>query len=139
MKIAIDSNVFIYYLEDDGALGQAAEELLNLVVANKDTGVASELVYLEMLSDTDITPSQLSKIEEFLSSSTVVFGVVNKSVLLYAAKLRRKHSTLKAPDAIHLATAINSKCDVFVTNDKKLASLKQSEIKVVLLTDFRNL
>ena len=47
--------------------------------------------------------------------------------------LRTKYG-VKTPDAIHLATAIEHKADVFVTNDRQLKKVK--EIVMLYLGDY---
>jgi predicted nucleic acid-binding protein len=47
-----------------------------------------------------------------------------------AAELRAKHN-LRTPDALHVASAITSRCDAFLTND---AGIKRvDDIKVLIL------
>lgn len=46
----------------------------------------------------------------------------------------RVNYNLKTPDAIHLATAIEHKADVFITNDKQLKKVK--EIAILYLGDY---
>lgn len=64
------------------------------------------------------------------------FGVnelipISRESLEKAADLRAKYSWLKTPDAIHLAAAIESGCDAFLTNDRRLE--RCTEIKVEVL------
>lgn len=40
---------------------------------------------------------------------------------------------VKLPDAVHIATAIRTRCTTFVTNDRQLR--KVSDIPIVLLSD----
>jgi predicted nucleic acid-binding protein len=46
-----------------------------------------------------------------------------------AAGLRARHG-LRTPDAIQIATALRHKAETFITNDERLASVK--EIKVTI-------
>ena len=48
---------------------------------------------------------------------------VSREVLCLAAKLRAGTPAQKTPDAIHVATAILAKADVFVTGDKDIKNL----------------
>jgi predicted nucleic acid-binding protein len=43
----------------------------------------------------------------------------------------RATTKFKLPDAIHLATAIRSKCDTFLTNDDVLRNLGPPQIKML--------
>ena len=44
---------------------------------------------------------------------------VTRNILIDAARLRA-HSRIKLPDAIHAATALQSECASFLTNDDRL-------------------
>jgi predicted nucleic acid-binding protein len=55
---------------------------------------------------------------------------VSKEILVKSAQLRAELNN-KLPDSIHLATAIEHDCDVFIGNDKSLKS--NSEIQPHLL------
>ena len=41
-----------------------------------------------------------------------------------AGKLRSQYPSIRTPDALIVATALESDCDVFVTNDKNLKKLE---------------
>ena len=51
-----------------------------------------------------------------------------------AAQLRADFSSLKTPDALHLATALHHNCDECWTNDNRLNSVAPSLVKNVLIT-----
>lgn len=48
------------------------------------------------------------------------------------AQFRADFSSLKTPDALHLATAINHKCDEFWTNDNRLDKVSPNLVKNIL-------
>ena len=56
---------------------------------------------------------------------------INRTILIESARLRST-TNLRLPDAIHVATAILSGCETFLTNDKRLEAL--SGIDVVVLS-----
>lgn len=64
------------------------------------------------------------------------FNLVTISVEIAekAGKLRAKYLALKAFDAIQIATALNVRARLFITNDKQLRSVK--EIHVLVLEDY---
>lgn len=62
---------------------------------------------------------------------TEVFSL-NKEIFHQAAKLRADFTSLKTPDALHLATAINHNCDEFWTNDNRLSKIKPNLVKNIL-------
>ena len=57
----------------------------------------------------------------------------DEAITKYAAQIRAKYSGIKAMDALQLASAIISGCDVFLTNDKQLRQV--AEIPVLLVED----
>jgi predicted nucleic acid-binding protein len=57
---------------------------------------------------------------------------VNEAIAELASDLRARHN-LKTPDAIHVASAIVSGCDTFITNDRMLSRV--TEIRVMVLED----
>jgi len=59
--------------------------------------------------------------------------MINAQISETAAELRAKYSFIRTPDAIQIATAINTEADFFITNDKKLKGL--SEIKSLVLDE----
>ncbi|NCO34173.1 MAG: hypothetical protein AUJ92_10065 [Armatimonadetes bacterium CG2_30_59_28] len=55
---------------------------------------------------------------------------LSRSVLERATKVRA-FFTIKTPDALHLAAALDAKCDVFYTNDHRLDRFTDIPIDVV--------
>ncbi|MDQ3440143.1 MAG: type II toxin-antitoxin system VapC family toxin, partial [Planctomycetota bacterium] len=85
--------------------------------------ITSELTIMECmvgpLSRAD--PGLIADFERFFASPFAALLPVDRSVLIRAAIARAGTKTLRAPDAIHLATALTANADCFVTNDQGLA------------------
>jgi len=111
----VDSNVFIYVVEDHPEFSAAAKQALIKTVRGGDSLCVSSLVITEILSGT----SNLSALKLLEASQTVVYDFT-KDIAVVAGNLRRQHPGLKTPDAIHVATAITAGASSFITNDKKL-------------------
>lgn len=134
-KIGIDANLFIYVLEKHPEFHHKALALFTAVESGLVSGQASELVYLEVLSKTNMTARHIATATSFMLDTRIEFAPISLRVLLEAAELRRSMG-LKTPDAIHAASAIG--CDCFVTNDAGL--IKKTKIKgvqIVSLKDFK--
>ena len=56
---------------------------------------------------------------------------LNAAIQERAAELRATIESLRLPDAIHLATAETERCDLFLTNDKRLRSVPRLPIVVL--------
>jgi predicted nucleic acid-binding protein len=72
-------------------------------------------------------------LQTFGSGPHFTVAPINRDTLIAAARLRAA-SSLKLPDAIHLATAGLARCDCFITNDARFGTATQSP-EVVLLSE----
>jgi predicted nucleic acid-binding protein len=115
----LDTNAFIYALEDFDDWGHVARELMQAIDVGECSGVTSELTLAECL----IKPLRLGRddiVREYIGTLQVrrFFSVVpiTRAILGEAARLRAT-TGLKLPDAIHAATAAAHACDHFLTND----------------------
>ena len=55
---------------------------------------------------------------------------LTREVIDRATELRARHG-VRTPDALHLAAAVASGCDVFLTNDLRLAHVPGIPVEVV--------
>lgn len=62
------------------------------------------------------------------------FIVENEQILTFAESLQLKG--VKAFDALHISVAVYSKCDYYITTDKKLLNTIIQEIKIINPVDF---
>lgn len=118
----LDTNVFIYALE---GYPQFVNELTSLFVAierGEAACVTSQLTLAELLvkpfRDGDRAKETACRqvIRDRPGLSVIPVGL---EILLEAARWRAAQN-IRLPDAIHMATAIASKCAVFLTNDERL-------------------
>jgi predicted nucleic acid-binding protein len=135
MRVALDSNIFIYALQRNEEFYRATLSLLKAIESGKMTGVASRLVYAEVLSDSALTSHDIRVIDAYLPATGVVFEPMDMAVLARAASLRRSHHRLKMPDAIHLATAHIGGAECFVTNDRELTGLHINGPEIISIAD----
>jgi predicted nucleic acid-binding protein len=80
--------------------------------------------------------TRLSEGYEKILTSSSEFSVlpVQRDILIDAARLRSGLSSLRLPDAIHVATARASRCSVFVSNDRRLRRI--GDVRMVALSPF---
>ncbi|MBI1800186.1 MAG: type II toxin-antitoxin system VapC family toxin [Chloroflexi bacterium] len=124
-RVYLDTNVFIYALEDYPEFTLALTELFEKIDQNALHAVTSELTLAEVLVKPlmDQSVERRRAYEQVLQSSGgLTVAPVNRAVLIEAAHLRASHG-LRLPDAIHLATAQLMLCETFVTNDRRLPTL----------------
>mgnify|MGYP001616021685 CR=1 FL=1 len=139
--VALDSMVFIYYLDaTDKKLNSAAEFLIEPLLQNKGQAITSIISVVETLS----TPRYLGDQERlesyslfFLSLPNLTVENVSWDIAQEAARLRRENKSLRTPDSIQLATALINKADVFITNDTRLTKLPHPPLKILSLSDIK--
>jgi predicted nucleic acid-binding protein len=135
-RIALDTVSFIYFLERHPTYYRPAKDLFERIEKGKIEAVASTLVLTELL-----VPAFR---EEDSSSAHEVFRLlahfphlklieVTANIAFEASRLRAE-SSLRTPDALHLATALMQKVDWFVTNDKAFTRLHNLPLKVGLFS-----
>lgn len=133
--VALDTSVWIYHFEGSPAYGRAADGLLEAITQGQIGAVASELVLLELLVAPLKKGAQdvADEIElVLLHFPHLQLAPVTRGVLVRAAEVRARYG-LRTPDAIMVATAVESGATLAVTNDD--AWRKVEEIKIVLLRD----
>ncbi|MGH9578893.1 MAG: type II toxin-antitoxin system VapC family toxin [Terriglobales bacterium] len=135
--VALDTPVWIYHFEGSAAYGRAADSVLEAIAEGRVGAVASELVLLELLVAPLKKGAQdaADEIElTLLHFPHLQLAPVTRSVLVHAAEVRARHG-LRTPDAIMLATAVESGATLAITNDE--AWRKVTGIEVLLLGDLK--
>ena len=135
-RTAIDTSLFIYFMEEDRRFLPLIEPLFVEADAGARELVTSALTLLEVL----VVPyragdrSLADRYEQLLTRSRGmrVFDL-SRNQLRYAAQLRAA-TGVKTPDALQLAAAIASGCSAFVTNDRRIPRI--SGMRVLQLTDY---
>lgn len=134
-KVYLDTNIFIYAIEDYPDFVNELNELFDSIDAGNLKAFTSELTIAEVLvrplidGDLEIQTAY----QQALQSTEVLEVVpVSRDVLIEAARLRAV-ANLRLPDAIHAATALLSRCETLLTNDRRLSVL--AGIEVVLLSE----
>ncbi|MCA9470951.1 MAG: type II toxin-antitoxin system VapC family toxin [Nitrospirales bacterium] len=135
-RVALDTVTFIYFLERHPVFYDSAKNLFERIEKGMIEAVASTLVLTELL---------VPAFRDHLSSSAQnVFGLlthfphlelidVNARIAYDASRLRAE-SSLRTPDALHLATALAQHADWFVTNDRALTKLRNLPLNIGLFS-----
>lgn len=66
----------------------------------------------------------------FFSMERLIISEVTADIVEQATELRVRYN-FKTPDAIHLATAIEEKTDLFLTGDRALARCVEVKVEVL--------
>lgn len=119
--ISLDSNIFIRALDDPGAQGERARRLLEGIKEEIPTVFISVIVLEEFFVRVykERREKYTADIIDFLTIGGLAALVdITRDIALLAAKIRAKHN-VKAPDAIHLASAIAAGASVFFSFDRR--------------------
>lgn len=125
-RIYLDSNIIISAFGSDADY-DVTEHILEIIEAASGTAsppfIISELALAEVL----VRPLRSNASEEILRmqgilspSQWLAVVPVDRDILWSAAQLRAYHTHLRLPDAIHVATAIASRCSHLLTADQGL-------------------
>ncbi len=132
----LDANVFIYALNAFPPLVPVLTALFTLIDHGHLQATTSELTLAEPLvkpiRDKDL-PAQQACQGILLNDTRVALVPITRQTLIESARLRATTS-LKLPDAIHLATASLAGCDVFLTNNAGCRA-PNAPVPVVLLSE----
>ena len=117
----LDSCLVIYLVEEHPTFAALLEN--SIANAPNSMFVVSDLTEMECLVMPIRKNNQqlIDKYYDWFEKTKVIS--LNKVIFHQAAKLRADFTSLKTPDALHLATAIYNNCDEFWTNDNRLSQI----------------
>lgn len=127
-SIYIDTNIFIYAVEGTSETAAPSRRLIETLAERRDVAMTSEITLAELLAPTarrGALPLHLKRrlyLDLLVWRRAFLLAPVSRSLLIATADLRSV-VPLKLPDAIHLQTAIQSKCSFFVGEDRDLNNL----------------
>lgn len=120
--VALDSNIFIRALDDPGLLGEKSRRLLEDLRQKSQKIFISVIVLEEFFVRVykENREKDFDNILDFLTLGGLIQVVdVSRKIALLTAKIRADYR-IKAPDALHLASAIESGAKEFITTDRRL-------------------
>lgn len=132
-SVYFDTNIFIYLLEGSETFKNAISDIEHLISQKTIEIWSSDLVYAELIPPHAKTGNKdaITHILDFLS----IFNIseVSKDTFIHAGILRGE-TGMKTPDSLHVASAVATECDIFLTNDKGIEVPKDME--KLFISDF---
>ena len=122
-RVYLDANVFITAFEHAGARSDHAWWILDAVEGGEILGATSEITLAEVLvRPVERGATDLASAYDRMIVSGPNFEVlpVRRDVLIRAAEIRASRTSVKLPDAVHIASAMAMDCTFFVTEDRRL-------------------
>ena len=134
--VALDTAVFIYFIEEDPTFLPLVEGIFLAIDAGSLLAVTSTLTLLETLVVPIRAGNQrlADRYEVLLSQSRGLYLVDLDRPLLRRAAEVRAVSGLKTPDALQVAAALQAGCTAFVTNNRQIPSI--AGLRVLQIRDY---
>lgn len=127
--------VFIYHFEENQAYSPLTFSIFESLEKGNFKGITSILTFLEILvkpkKENNLLLTERYKLL-FETFPNLQVKTLNENIADIASSLRANYN-INTPDAIQIATSLEAKADIFITNDSTLKKI--SEIKVLLLSE----
>lgn len=133
--IAVDSMIVIYLLEKNPNFLLKAKKIFNRIKDGHENGIISVIGLIEIQTGAKkLKRFELAqKYKEIITNfPNLTLKNINENIVEISSDLRAKYN-ISTPDAIHIATAIDSNAKKFITNDERLKKVK--EINILTLID----
>jgi len=133
--IGLDSMVFIYHFEENQLYSPLTFSIFESLEKGNFNGITSTLTLLEILvkpkKENNLLLTERYKLL-FETFPNLQVKTLNENIADIASTLRANYN-IDTPDAVQIATSLEAKADIFITNDETLKKI--SEIKVLLLSE----
>lgn len=136
-RAGLDSMCFLYQFSGHPTYSPLTNILFEDIEKGAYTAVTSTVtvvetfVHIERTGDTLLT-AEYEKFFRGLPHFSII--PVDWNLARLAVKLRATYSILRTPDALQIAAALLEDCKVFVTNDRRLAQVR--ELTILILEDY---
>lgn len=129
MRYYLDAAPVIYAVEEVPPYAAAVDVRLS---ATDAVLVVSDLTRMEcrVKPIRDGNDELLEDFDEYFEGTVDEVVSLSRAIIDRATNIRAKYG-FKTPDAIHLAAAVASACDVFLTNDHRLDRFSDLTVEVV--------
>jgi uncharacterized protein len=132
MRIYCDSVILMYYSDHTGSFNVRATNRLTALWAAGDRIAISDLVRLEYrvkpLFNGD--KIRLALFDAFCSQPNVQIVPITTAVFDAATLIRAMHK-FQLADSLHLAAAVQARCDSFLTHDLRLSAFPGISVEVL--------
>ena len=132
----VDTALFIYFIEKDDNNPQYYEKVKNFLRDgyDNDKKFVSSVITMEEYFVFPYRNQEYSLIDMFnrlVETTNMEIVEINQEIAKKAAQIRADYKGFKAMDALQLAVACLSACDLFLTNDKQLKQFREIECVTV--------
>ena len=132
-KVFIDTAPLIHYLEEHPIYHNAVKNFLEECL-EQDRKIASSAITVEEYCVFPYRTGNYSLIErlyDFFEDAEIEIVDIDRTIAQKAASIRAEFKDFKAMDALQLAAACESGCDLFLTNDKQLQQFEEIRCEII--------
>jgi len=135
--IFLDTAPIIYFIEAHDRFGPLSKQVVDWMSTNRIRAFTSVLTLSEVLpKPIEMGNDKLAeKFKIYLKNGmNLTMLPITENIGERAGMLRGRYPHLKTVDAVQIAAAVDAASDAFLTNDRKLAGIK--EIRILVLSDY---
>ena len=136
-RVYVDTNVLIYFFEGFLEYRHLIQEIADCVDDDEITLLTGEITIAEIM----VMPFKKDDLRLINLYTTALNDTdfihlipTTQNIYLKTAFLRATFKSMKTPDAIQVASAIEGEADIFITNDKGIKT--PSKIEKIVLQDY---
>ena len=136
-KVFLDTAPLIYFLDDNEQYADRVEAIFEEILSSEAILQSSVITSEEYLVYPNRTGNRekIRAFYEFISDCHIQMYPITEEIAEKAAQIRADYASFKAMDALQLATAITTGCDILLTNDRQLCQF--TELRIVVIGDWR--
>lgn len=126
-RVYVDTSPFIYYLENSALYMDKMKHFFEICL-DKNIQIVTSVITVEEYLVFPYASGKMEFIENFkrfIEYMNINVINIDSRIAEQAAKIRSRYKYFKAMDALQIAAAIASGCDMFFTNDKQLRQEKE--------------
>ena len=128
-KIFLDTNPVIYFIEENQAYYDRVVQFLS---DNADADFFTSTITVAEYFPHPIREKRQDYMDAFnlfIESMDVKILDIDREIAKKSAQIRAEYTGFKTMDALQLATAVLSGCDLFYTNDRQLQQFREIEVR----------
>lgn len=132
-RLFIDTTPLIYYVEKNPEYYDILKHFF-MESYNAEKEFVSSVVTVHEYSVHPYMYDEVNLLKDynrFIEDTDAIIYDIDSSIADKAARIRAEYKFFKGMDALQLATACLSGCDLFLTNDKQLRQFKEIEVITV--------
>ena len=138
-RVFVDTAPIIYYLENSSLYMDFIKKLFAKCI-EEDIQVVTSAITVEEYLVFPYSSGQMELVDNFkrfIEYMNIEVVDIDSVIAEQGAKIRVRYKNFKAMDALQIATAVVSGCDMFFTNDKQLR--QEKELPCMTMDDLKQI